>query len=102
MGLFKNALQHKRLCVHSFSMIWGAACVVIVKFFHPALYKILSLIPTGNRMDYSGRLVHWTDCRYLYNGFRNFEMEPADEQRGRYRRETSNCPTRLGAISIIM
>lgn len=29
-----------------FSLIWGAACVVIVKFFHPAIYKILSLIPT--------------------------------------------------------
>lgn len=30
-----------------FSLIWGLACVVIVKLIHPFIYKVLSLIPEG-------------------------------------------------------
>lgn len=30
-----------------FSLIWGVACVVIVKIIHPVVYQVLSLIPRG-------------------------------------------------------
>lgn len=30
-----------------FSLIWGAACVVIVKMIHPVISKVLSLLPKG-------------------------------------------------------
>lgn len=45
MGLFFHATESEWIVCLLFSLIWGVACVLIVKILHPLIHKALDFLP---------------------------------------------------------